>query len=142
MAESAPTVLSIADLPHQTYFIGGCRRFATLERCFQESMPHFLNELADLATYLVVVCVPIVVAAITIPVGRALAERIRRGKGAEPEPPITDVRLDQLAHRLVALEQAIEVAALEVERLGEQQRYLGKGESLRARAPQRVITPH
>ena len=105
-------------------------------------MPHFLNELADLATYLVVVCVPLAVAAITIPVGRALAERIRRGKLPQSEPPVTDARLDELAHRLVALEQAIEVAALEVERLGEQQRYLGKGESLRPRTPQRVITPH
>lgn len=105
-------------------------------------MPHFLNELADLATYLVVVCVPIAVAAITIPVGRALGERIRRGKVAEPEPSVTDAKLDQMAQRLVALEQAIEVAALEVERLGEQQRYLTKGEPSRARAPQRVITPH
>lgn len=105
-------------------------------------MPHFFNELADLATYLVVVCIPLAVAAITIPVGRALGARIRRGKVAEPEPPVTDAKLDQMAQRLVVLEEAIEVAAVEIERLGEQQRYLAKGEPLRARAPQRVITPH
>jgi hypothetical protein len=105
-------------------------------------MPHFLNELADLATYLVVVCVPIAVAAVAIPVGRALGDRIRRGKNATPEPLLVDARADELAQRLVALQQAIEVAALEVERLGEQQRYLARRELPSLTKPPRVITPH
>lgn len=105
-------------------------------------MPHFLSELADLARYLVVVCVPIAAAAITIPLGRAIGERIRHGKVTVPAPSLMEKRLDQLAQRLAALELAIEVAALEVERLGEQQQYLGKREYLPATKPPRVSTPH
>jgi hypothetical protein len=104
-------------------------------------MPHFLNELADLGTYLIVVCVPIAVAAITIPVGRALAGRIRRAKPTEPQGSLIDARTEELARKLVNLERAIEVAALEVERLGEQQRYLTKQSLPPTRTP-RVITPH
>lgn len=104
-------------------------------------MPHFLNELADLGTYLIVVCVPIAVAAITIPVGRALGERIRRAKLAEPEPSVLDARAEELARRLLALERAIEVAAVEVERLGEQQRYFARHSLPPTKSP-RAITPH
>jgi hypothetical protein len=105
-------------------------------------MPHFLSELADLATYLIVVCVPIAVAAITIPVGRALGERIRRGKLAAVGPSLLEARADELAQRLVALEQAIDVAALEVERLGEQQRSLAMREQLPPTKSPRATTPH
>lgn len=105
-------------------------------------MPHFLSELADLATYLIVVCVPIAVAAITIPVGRALGGRIRRGKLAAVGPSLLEGRADELAQRLAALEQAIDVAALEVERLGEQQRSLAMHEQLQPTKSPRAITPH
>lgn len=78
----------------------------------------------DVLQFLAIVCVPILAVGVAFnlrgPLGRALAAHLRQG----PDPTdlaALEARLDQ---RLSALQQSIEVLAVEIERQGEHQRML------------------
>jgi hypothetical protein len=79
---------------------------------------------SDVLQFLAIVCGPILAVGVAFnlrgPLGRALAARLRQ----DPDPSdlaAVEARLDQ---RLAALQQAIEVLAIEIERQGEHQRML------------------
>lgn len=68
----------------------------------------------------------------------------RRGE----RPSLSDDRLEQISRQLAELQQALDATSIEVERLGEGQRFTTKLLSERSRGPEpqrqpeRVITPH
>lgn len=108
-----------------------------------------MHELTDLLQFLAIICVPIATLVIGIPVGRALADQLRK----PPRRPDVDAadRLIALNARLERLESGVERIAIEVERNGERQRYAARLLELRtsialpeAPAIQRpsAITPH
>lgn len=75
------------------------------------------SEVADLAIFLCIVCVPIAVAAVFIPVGRALADRIR-GDQALREHQEALLRALQAVHtRLDVIDDATASNAAALERL-------------------------
>lgn len=106
-------------------------------------MPGFLHELSDLLVMLALICVPVASGAVFIPLGRALAERVRQRRTLSFDAE------SRLMHRLDGLEQLIASIAAEVQKQCEYQRAL----ELRLRtfklpdaregdAQGRVITPH
>ena len=108
-------------------------------------MQGFLSELSDLGVMLALICVPLATGAIFIPLGRALAERIRRGD-ATNELPSSDA--GQVADRLDRLEALMASVANETAMLSEQQRLLARAladqgkHSIASASEGRVITPH
>ncbi len=108
-----------------------------------------MNEFTDLLQFLAIVCVPIATAAIAIPVGRALADHLRKPK---PDRDLHSAEGILALHaRLDRLESSIDAIAVEIERNGEVQRYAARLLELRstialpdAPTPSRigVITPH
>ena len=84
------------------------------------------SELGDLAVLLAIVCVPIAVAAIAIPLGRAIANRVDRRDLRNIDLEAVEQRVSAVDERLAALEESIASMSLQVERIGEQQRFLAK----------------
>jgi hypothetical protein len=82
------------------------------------------SELTDLLIFLAIVCGPILAVGVAFnlrgPLGRALAARIH-GAPERDDLAAFEQRLDA---RLAALERAVEAIAVEVERVGSQQRLL------------------
>lgn len=107
-----------------------------------------MSEYSDVLRFLAIICVPIVVVAIAVPVGRAIAERVRKPfPGAHPD---IFEQLSALDARLGRLESSIDAIAIEVERNGELQRHAARlleGQA-RAVAPDPsaprigTVTPH
>jgi hypothetical protein len=83
---------------------------------------HFWQELSDLGIMLALICVPLAVGAITIPLGLALAERLRRSRTQSDHDAALVATLNELIGRLAALEHSVDTASIEVERLAGQQR--------------------
>jgi hypothetical protein len=110
-------------------------------------MQGFLSELSDLGVMLALICIPLATGAIFIPLGRAIAARVRRdGLGSENDM----LRSGQVVQRLDRLESLAASIASETQRLGEQLRILARlvGEPSRISGGSsistegRVITPH
>lgn len=106
-------------------------------------MPGFLSQLSDLAVMLALICVPLATGAISIPLGKALAERMRRRRTM---PLDVEARL---MLRLDSLEQATASIAAEMQKQSEYQRALDARlrrltlpSAREAEAQGRVITPH
>lgn len=87
-------------------------------------MPPFISELTDLAVLLAILCVPLGVGAIAFPLGRALAERLRLPRRRDAHLSAILSALESVNARLSAVERAVDATAVEVERLGEQQRHV------------------
>ncbi|HEV7993651.1 MAG TPA: hypothetical protein VGP25_17620 [Gemmatimonadaceae bacterium] len=86
-----------------------------------------MSDFIEIAKVLTLLCIPILVIGAAVPLGRALAARL------SPAPPLRDdSRVDlaaleaRLANRLAGLEQAVDAVSIEVERVGEAQRYVAR----------------
>ncbi len=75
------------------------------------------SEVADLAILLVIICVPLAVGAVFIPVGRALAERIRSDKARRDDLDSVVRALQSVDSRLDGLARATESSATALEHL-------------------------
>lgn len=64
------------------------------------------SELGDLAIFLCVVCVPLAVGAVFIPIGRALADRIRSDRTLREDADAVIRALQAVDARLCAIEDA------------------------------------
>jgi hypothetical protein len=98
------------------------------------------SEVADLAILLCIICVPLAVGAVFIPIGRALAERIRSDQARRDDLDgvvralhSVDVRLDALARTTESNASALEQLA--ARRLPELSRHAVVDEARRS-------TPH
>lgn len=99
------------------------------------------SEVANLIIFLCIVCVPLAVGAVCIPIGRALADRIRSGqplRGSDQDGAIHVHRA--IDARLAALEQATANNAIAIEHLAA--RRLPGLPSHHAPVTPRAITPH
>ncbi|HEV8364376.1 MAG TPA: hypothetical protein VGQ52_12715 [Gemmatimonadaceae bacterium] len=106
-------------------------------------MTGFISELSDLAVLLAIICVPVATAAVVIPVGKAITERLRQRR---PLPLDAESRL---MHRLDSLEALTLGIAAEVQKQSEHQhalevrlRTLSITNASEGDARGRVITPH
>jgi hypothetical protein len=104
------------------------------------------SELGDLLTFLAIVCVPLAVGAVLIPVGRAMAERIR---GTQREPDRDDAILSTLGRidqRLASLERTMQeelrAATLRAAQPHLPDRPASARSAIAASAPPPSITPH
>ena len=75
------------------------------------------SEAADLFIFLCVVCVPLAVGAVFIPIGRALADRIRSDRSLRADHDAIIRALQLIDARVGALEQAAASNATAIERL-------------------------
>ena len=110
-------------------------------------MQGFWSELSDLGVVLALICIPLATGAIFIPLGIAIAARVRgKGPGSEPDT----LGSGQMGQRLDRLESLVASIATETQRHGEQLRILARhaGEQPRISGGSstgsegRVITPH
>ena len=104
------------------------------------------SEVTDLLTFLAIVCVPLAVGAVLIPVGRALAQRIR---GTQRERDHDDAILRSLwgiDQRLASLEQTMQeelrAATLRSAQPTLPDRPVSARSAIAGSATPRSITPH
>lgn len=98
------------------------------------------SEVADLAILLCIICVPLAVGAVFIPIGRALADRLRNDRHLREDQEAMIRALQMLDVRLRAIEDATADNAATLERLGGQR--LQELSSQRRDATPRLTTPH
>ncbi|HEU4994302.1 MAG TPA: hypothetical protein VFT29_05760 [Gemmatimonadaceae bacterium] len=112
-------------------------------------MQGFLSELSDLGVVLALICVPLATGAVFIPLGKAIAARIRHRD--EPAPEHGSHQSDSLAERIGRLESLVASIAKETQRMGVQQHFLARlldeqSKVTRGLPPPgaegRVVTPH
>lgn len=77
------------------------------ERLGRSSSMTALSELADLGVLLAMICVPLAVGAIAIPIGRALADRVRTRGGVRPSALPSEDRLATIEAQVRRLERAL-----------------------------------
>jgi hypothetical protein len=105
-------------------------------------MPTLISELTDLAVLMAMICVPLGVGAIAIPLGRALAERMRLPRRRDAHFSAVLTALESVNSRLSALERTVDATAVEVERLSDLERNAPRAFPERSAAPRlRGTTP-
>jgi len=100
------------------------------------------HELADLLTLLAIVCVPLAVGGVCIPVGRAIADRIRGAGRAGANDDASWRALGALERRLAILERTVVAQADAMALLASHQRQHVPPSTIGPGVAPRVVTPH